>query len=152
MSTPDVDFPDARAWVEVNLAALRANFRTIREVAGRGAALIAMVKANGYGLGAERVVRALEPLEPWGYGVATAEEGAELRSFGIERPVVVFSPLPPAAVGLRRDGWCPRFPCYEAPPRLLLFSRAGFTRGLLDAAAARGDVELIDIERLYAGD
>lgn len=41
---------------------------------------------------------------------------------------------------------------YDAPPRLLLFSRAGFTRGLLVAAAARGDVELVDIERLYAGD
>src|SRR5687767_8490488 len=54
-----------------------------------------MVKANGYGLGALRVVRALEPLDPWGYGVATVDEGAELRSAGITRPIVLFTPLLP---------------------------------------------------------
>lgn len=86
-----------RAWVEVDLDALRANFEMIRERAGASVALIAMVKADGYGLGAERVVRALDPLGPWGYGVATAEEGAVLRGCGVERPVVVFSPLPPGA-------------------------------------------------------
>jgi alanine racemase len=52
-----------------------------------------MVKANGYGLGAIPVTRALEAIEPWGYGVATPQEGAELRHAGITRPVVVFSPL-----------------------------------------------------------
>ncbi|MEZ5263429.1 MAG: hypothetical protein R2755_17075 [Acidimicrobiales bacterium] len=35
--------------------------------------------------------------------------------------------------------------------RLLLFSRSGFTRGLHAAARRRGDVELIDLERLYRG-
>jgi alanine racemase len=57
-----------------------------------------MVKAEGYGLGADRVVRALDTLGPWGYGVATADEGAALRARGVQRPVVVFSPLPPQAV------------------------------------------------------
>lgn len=86
-----------RAWVEVDLDALRANFEMIRERTGASVALIPMVKADGYGLGAERVVRALDPLGPWGYGVATAEEGAALRGCGVERPIVVFSPLPPGA-------------------------------------------------------
>jgi len=57
-----------------------------------------MVKADGYGLGADAVVRALEPLEPWGYGVATVEEGADLRRAGIVRPIVVFTPLYPQVV------------------------------------------------------
>jgi hypothetical protein len=35
--------------------------------------------------------------------------------------------------------------------RLLLFSRTGFTAGLLDAARTRGDVELVNLARLYAG-
>jgi AAA+ ATPase superfamily predicted ATPase len=35
--------------------------------------------------------------------------------------------------------------------RLLLFSRAGFTRALRESASLRGDVELIDLHRLYAG-
>jgi alanine racemase len=52
-----------------------------------------MVKSDGYGLGVARVVAALEAVKPWGYGVATIEEGAELRSLGITRPVLVFTPL-----------------------------------------------------------
>src|SRR5213079_2599955 len=41
------------------------------------------------------ISRVLEPLEPWGYGVATIEEGAELRAAGITRPVLVFMPARP---------------------------------------------------------
>jgi uncharacterized protein len=37
------------------------------------------------------------------------------------------------------------------PPRLLLFSRSGFTAGLVEEAAARSDVELISLERIYDG-
>ncbi|GAA3445088.1 AAA family ATPase [Planomonospora venezuelensis] len=40
----------------------------------------------------------------------------------------------------------------DGPPKLLLFSRSGFTRGLRDLAKARDDVELIDLDRLYRGD
>lgn len=36
------------------------------------------------------------------------------------------------------------------PARLLLFARNGFTRELTGAAAAFDDVELIDLNRLYA--
>ncbi len=39
----------------------------------------------------------------------------------------------------------------EAPPRLLLFARSGFTPALRRLAAARDDVELIDLDRLYRG-
>jgi alanine racemase len=70
----------------------------VREAVGAHPAIIPMVKADAYGLGAERVVRALEPLGPWGFGVATADEGAALREFGVRRPIVIFGPLPPTAV------------------------------------------------------
>lgn len=83
---------DTRAWVEVSLDALRANYDTVERTAGT--AVVPMVKADGYGVGAARVVRALEPREPWGYGVATAAEGQALRDLGVTRPVVVVSPLP----------------------------------------------------------
>ncbi len=89
----------ARAWVEVDMRALRANFDAVRRRVGPAAAIIAMVKADGYGLGAARVVRALEPAAPWGYGVATASEGASLRAAGVTRPILLTSPLPPHAVG-----------------------------------------------------
>ncbi len=84
----------ARAWVRVDRAALAANARTI--ATRSGARLLPMVKANGYGTGAVAAARALEALDPWGFGVATPEEGVELRASGITRPVVVFTPFLPA--------------------------------------------------------
>lgn len=53
-----------------------------------------MLKADGYGVGAVRVARALGELEPWGLGVATVEEGAELRRAGRDERILVFSPCP----------------------------------------------------------
>ncbi len=85
---------DTRAWIEVDLDALRANYDTVRRTAGAGAEIVPMVKADAYGVGAARVVRALEPLGPWGYGVATAVEGVALRSYGVTRPVLLAGPLP----------------------------------------------------------
>jgi alanine racemase len=79
-----------RAWVDVDLDAVVANARRVADVSG--ARLMPMVKANGYGLGAVPVARALEAIEPWGFGVASVEEGAELRAAGITRPVVLFTP------------------------------------------------------------
>ncbi len=81
----------ARAWVDVDLDALVANARTL--AAACATRLLPMVKANGYGLGATRVALALEPLDPWGYGVATAEEGLALRDAGVSRPILVVSTL-----------------------------------------------------------
>lgn len=57
--------------------------------------MIPMVKADAYGLGAREAVGALEPEDPTAYGVATVDEGRELRSWGVARPVLVFSPVPP---------------------------------------------------------
>src|SRR5947199_226456 len=81
---------DQRAWVEVDLAAVIENARTVARVAGTR--LLPVVKADAYGVGAVAVSKALEALDPWGYGVATVEEGAELRAAGIARPVLVFTP------------------------------------------------------------
>lgn len=79
-----------RAWVEVDLAALRRNAAAL---AARCQRLLPMVKADAYGLGALPVAHALDALDPWGFGVATVAEGAELRAGGISRPVIVFTPV-----------------------------------------------------------
>jgi len=80
-----------RAWVEVDLGALLRNGAAIASHAGVN--IVPMVKADAYGLGAVAVARTLERLEPWGFGVATTAEGEELRHAGVERPIVVFTPL-----------------------------------------------------------
>lgn len=86
-----------RAWIEVQSASLRRNFRRLREAVPEGVRLVPMVKADGYGLGMLDVVRSLAREAPWGWGVATVDEGVSLRSAGITEPVIVFSPLPPGS-------------------------------------------------------
>ncbi len=83
-----------RAWIEVDLGTLVANAQTIL-AAAKSRALLPMIKANAYGLGAPQVARSLEALDPWGYGVATVAEAAELRDSGISRPLLVFTPAQP---------------------------------------------------------
>ncbi len=56
-----------------------------------------MVKADAYGLGMAQCVSALEPEDPWGYGVAAVEEGLQLRDLGVRKPVAVLSPVPPGS-------------------------------------------------------
>jgi alanine racemase len=80
-----------RAWVDIDLGALLRNARAVATHAG--VPILPMVKADAYGLGAVRVARALEELDPWGFGVATIAEGEELRRATIDRPIVVFTPL-----------------------------------------------------------
>ncbi|HEV8447696.1 MAG TPA: alanine racemase [Gemmatimonadaceae bacterium] len=82
---------NARAWVDVDLGALLQNGTAY--AARAGVPLLPMVKADAYGLGAVPVARALERLDPWGFGVATVVEGEELRQAGVTRPIVVFTPL-----------------------------------------------------------
>jgi len=83
----------ARAWVEVDLGALQRNGAALANRAR--VPLLAVIKADGYGLGAVRVAGALEPLAPWGFGVATVAEGVELRDAGVSRPILVLSPVLP---------------------------------------------------------
>src|ERR1700693_6204219 len=81
----------ARARVEIDLGALQRNGAAVARRAG--VTLLPMIKADAYGLGAAAALRALDVLEPWGYGVATVAEGEELRHLGVVRSVVVFTPL-----------------------------------------------------------
>jgi alanine racemase len=83
-----------RAWVDIDLGALLRNATSF--AAHAGVPLLPMVKADAYGLGAVRVARLLDELDPWGFGVATTTEGEELRAVSITRPIVVFTPLLPS--------------------------------------------------------
>lgn len=93
-----------RAWVDVSTRAFQQNFLRIREAVGEGVRIIPMVKANAYGLGVDGAVQALEPLDPWGYGVAAVEEGIQIREMGIQKPILVLSPLPPGSYPAAVEG------------------------------------------------
>ena len=86
-----------RAWIEVRAEAVRRNYRRVREAAGGDVGMIPMVKADAYGLGADRMVTTIEPESPLAWGVATVQEGCRLRELGVERPILVVTPLPPGS-------------------------------------------------------
>src|SRR5688500_14220842 len=73
---------------EVNLANLRHNLRVMQRLSG-GAAVWAVLKADGYGHGAKGVARTLERAGAAGICVALLEEGIELRQAGIRVPILV---------------------------------------------------------------
>lgn len=90
-----------RAWVSVDLGALVRNATALARHAR--VPLLPMIKADGYGLGAIAIARALDSIGPWGFGVATVEEGIELRTAdiragrngGAPARILVFAPLLP---------------------------------------------------------
>ncbi len=86
------------AWVEVDLEAVRHNVRTVLGVLRRGAQLMAVVKADGYGHGAIPVARAAVQAGATWLGVARPEEAEELRRGGVDVPVLVFGYSPAEAV------------------------------------------------------
>jgi alanine racemase len=72
----------------IHLSSLRENLRRVRELAP-GSKVMAVVKADGYGHGLERVARALEGADA--FGVAGIADGQRLRAAGVSQRIVVLS-------------------------------------------------------------
>jgi len=88
----------AGAILEIDLGAIVANWRVLAAKAAP-AACAAVVKANGYGLGAVQVARSLLAAGCRKFYVATLEEGVALRSaLGPEPEIAVFNG-PPSGTG-----------------------------------------------------
>ncbi|MFB7938698.1 alanine racemase [Streptomyces sp. NPDC056049] len=75
--------PPSRARAEIDLGALRANVRALRARVAPHVRVMAVVKADAYGHGAERCARAaLDAGAAW-LGTATPQEALALRAAGI---------------------------------------------------------------------
>jgi alanine racemase len=85
--------PRQRAWIEVCESAVQTNARLLKRSLAPGAALMAVVKADGYGHGAVPVARAAALGGASCFGVATLQEGLELRQAGLRQPVLVLGNL-----------------------------------------------------------
>lgn len=91
MSGGDDNFEAGRpTWAEVDLDALASNFRVVRRHVSAGVKVLAVVKADAYGHGAAECARRLEAEGADWFGVASPEEGVELRRAGVARPVLTF--------------------------------------------------------------
>ncbi|NJM67895.1 MAG: alanine racemase [Acaryochloris sp. RU_4_1] len=78
-----------RAWINIDLKALAYNVCQLKQQLLPQTALMAVVKADGYGHGAVTVARiALENGATW-LGVATIVEGIELRQADINAPILI---------------------------------------------------------------
>jgi alanine racemase len=84
-------------WAEVDLAAIRANVRELRGRLPASCRLWAVVKANGYGHGAEAVARAAIEAGAWGLCVSTPEEAATLLGLCPRDRLLIMGGLDPAA-------------------------------------------------------
>ncbi len=85
------------AWADVDLDAVIANTRAVAALVAP-AEVCAVVKANGYGHGADDVARAALAGGASRLGVALAEEGVALRKAGIEAPIILLSQPSAAAM------------------------------------------------------
>ena len=78
-------------WAEVSLGALRRNFRALRELAGEGVEVCAVVKADAYGHGARECARALQAEGASWFGVTSTAGGLHLRQAGIRGRILLMT-------------------------------------------------------------
>jgi alanine racemase len=79
-------------WLEINLDIFDQNLERIQQHVGRDVAILLTVKADAYGHGAVQVARAAASRVRM-FGVATVDEGTELREAGIKNEILILSPI-----------------------------------------------------------
>lgn len=74
----------------VSLDAIAHNFEEMKKNIREDAKIIAVIKADGYGHGAEAIARLIRNESYiWGFAVATPEEALQLRTSGVTKPVLI---------------------------------------------------------------
>ncbi|MEM1441713.1 MAG: alanine racemase, partial [Verrucomicrobiota bacterium] len=98
MTLSSSDVLELRCWAEIDLEALRENARTCSNLAGQSCRIMAIVKADAYGHGLEKVVTALADEVDW-FGVANVKEAQRTRiAAASEIPVLILSPPTPIEI------------------------------------------------------
>ena len=83
------------AWVEVNITNLDFNIKKIKEKVGPGRKITGIIKADGYGHGANKVASVLKANGIDSFGVATLSEAIRLRQAGYMLEEIVVLGLTP---------------------------------------------------------
>ena len=86
------------AWVEINLANLEHNVLVIKDFLAKNCPkmpdIFAVIKADGYGHGSLMCAPILEACGVNYFGVASIDEGIELREHKINKPILVLGASP----------------------------------------------------------
>ena len=97
-------------WIEVSEPHLAANFRSLQQAAGPATEILAVIKANAYGHGAELCAEILERAGARWLGVTCAEEGVRIRAALSDpgtRIMVMSGFLPEDAILIREHALTP---------------------------------------------
>ncbi len=86
------------AWLEVDLNAIERNIAVIRSWLKHNSLLMAVVKSDAYGHGAAGVADVLVACGADWLGVASVDEGRQLRDLGFNLPILLLSPCPAWAI------------------------------------------------------
>lgn len=89
----DRNFRRYKTVVELRLDALADNVQAIASRVGALDRIIAVLKSNAYGLGADRVSMALRDLGIGMLAVANVDEAVSLREAGWDRRIMLFAPV-----------------------------------------------------------
>ncbi len=79
----------ARAWAEIDLDAIAHNIKCIKKLVGEKTKILCVVKANAYGHGFFETAKTMIENGADALGVATFEEGRQLRLSGFSEPILV---------------------------------------------------------------
>lgn len=88
------------SWAEVDRSAIQYNVLQTKKQLGSSCRLLAVVKADAYGHGAVEVAKAATAAGASYLGVATVDEGIELRNAGLREPILMLAEPPAQAIPL----------------------------------------------------
>ncbi len=84
----------------ISLDAVEHNFKAMKEKLAPGTQMVAVIKADGYGHGADAIAHLIEDYDYiWGFAVASPEEAFLLRDAGIKKPILVLGIVFPEFYG-----------------------------------------------------
>ena len=83
-----------RTWAEVDIDAIKHNFKAIRKAADEKAGIICVIKADAYGHGAVFLAKLYEKLGADRFAVSNIEEAMQLRENGIVLPILILGFTP----------------------------------------------------------
>ena len=118
-----MDYPFERhVWAEIDLDALRRNFRVTQRQAG-GMPLCAVVKADAYGHGAVRCAQAFAQAGAAWLAVSKLTEALELRRGGLGLPILILGRTDPQFAPILAEQGVTQC-CYSLPYALALSKQA----------------------------
>ncbi len=131
MSTADSQPHFRPTWVEISRHAFAKNLEVVRSCVGPQIGIVAMIKADAYGHGAQQLAQWCAESAVTALGVATVEEGLELRGHGITLPILVMGGLMGQGAAAAREAVAQQLTCViHAVDTIALLAEAAKAAGV----------------------